>query len=411
MIKKLQRKFIAVAMISVILVLISIMGVINITTYLNITKKADALLYVLTESGGAFPNINRIQNVPDIQPKPVYDNISAEAPYETRYFSVYFKANGEVIKADTSNIAAISNDQAIEYAKDIYSSNKQSGSYGQYMYSSVAYEDGQLIVFIDCSRDLSIFSSFLMTSILVSVSGILSVFILVCIFSKIIVKPVAESYEKQKCFITDASHEIKTPLTIIDANTEVLEMENGENEWTKSIKNQIKRLTSLTNSLVSLTKMDEENNKIQMTDFSLSDAVTEASSSFIVLAQTHGNTFETNIEKNISFNGDEKAIRQLVSILLDNAIKYSDNKGIIEVSLKKQNKKIELTVFNTVEHIEKGNHDIMFDRFYRADSSRNSQTGGYGIGLSLAKSIVESHRAKIFAKSTNEKSIEFTVLF
>jgi len=406
MIKKLQRKFISVAIISVFLVLLVIMSTINITSYVNINKKADNILNILTNNGGTFPKPEKSQY---FDHKPTFSEMSPEAPYETRYFSVYFNSDGNITKSDTGFIAAVTDEAAHNFAIQAYESEKVSGFCNDYKYLCADYNDGKIVVFLDCSRDLSTFRSFLFTSILVSTAGIVGVFILVLLLSKIIIRPLAESYEKQKRFITDASHEIKTPLTIIDANTEVLEMESGENEWTKSIKNQINRLSSLTTNLVSLSRMDEENNKLQMTDFSLSDAVLEVCDSFVPLAQTCTKTLNTNIEKNLTVNGNEQSIRQLISILLDNSIKYANQNGVIAVSLKKAGKKNVLSVYNTVLNIEKGYHDILFDRFYRADSSRNSQTGGYGIGLSLAKSIVEAHRGKIISRSNDEHSIEFIV--
>ncbi|MEG0895264.1 MAG: HAMP domain-containing sensor histidine kinase [Oscillospiraceae bacterium] len=254
------------------------------------------------------------------------------------------------------------------------------------------------------------FSDFLTTSILISFLGILLVFLLVLLLSKIAMKPICESYAKQKRFITDASHEIKTPLSIISANTEVIEMENGESKWTNSTNQQIKRLTNLTNQLISLSRMEEENTQISKTDFSLSNAILETTEPFSAIAQTKNKKFEIAVSPNISYYGDEKSLRQLFSILLDNAFKYSDENGNIKVSLKKSGVKKEIIFFNTVEDISVGSHNDFFDRFYRNDTSRNSKTGGYGIGLSLAKSIVELHKGKIKAFSVDGKSFAISIL-
>lgn len=219
----------------------------------------------------------------------------------------------------------------------------------------------------------------------------------------------AESYAKQKRFITDAGHELKTPLTIISSNTDVLEMTQGENEWTASIKSQVKRLAKLTNDLVSLSRLDEENSKLIMTDFSLSDAVTEALEPYKKLAEQNGKRLDAFVQLNISYTGNEDSIRKLVGILADNAIKYSSVGGAITVSLKQSGRGAALQFSNPVDSIEKGNHDIMFERFYRSDESRSSETGGYGIGLSIAKAIVLSHRGKIGARSDDGRSLIITV--
>lgn len=407
MIKKLRHKFITISMLSVFIVLTVIVGAANIISYNNINKRADSILTVLADNGGMFPKLDN----KDFTRKPNGKGMSPEAPFENRFFTVRLDSSGNVITTDTGFIAAISRVDAANFAKKIYNSGKSEGFSGVYKYRAVSSPTDTMIIFLDCSRDLDTFYSFLKTSLFVSLLGLLGVFILVLFFSRFTVKPIAETYAKQKQFITDASHELKTPLTIINANTEVIEMENGENEWTDSIKNQVKRLTSLTNNLVTLSRMDEESRKIEACDFSLSETVRDEAEPFTALAKTAGKTLKLNIQDNIILSGEEKSIRRLVSILLDNAVKYSDDGGIIELILKQSGKKTELTVQNSCSGIAKVSHDILFERFYRAETSRNSATGGYGIGLSLAKSIVESHNGNITAKSTDGKSIVFTVVF
>lgn len=193
--------------------------------------------------------------------------MTAEAPFDTRYFTVKVTDKNTIVSVNTGMIAAVSTEKAINYTNQLTEKNKTSGFIDNYKYTCVDTHDGKMYIFLDCERELSTFYNFLIVSILASVGGIILVYLLVLVFSKIVFKPVAESYEKQKQFITDASHEIKTPLTIIDASTEIIEMENGENEWTESIKNQVKRLTALTEKLVFLSRMDEESTKLIMLDF------------------------------------------------------------------------------------------------------------------------------------------------
>ncbi len=404
MIKALRRKFILIAMSSVIVVLSAIIGIINITNYCNINNSINKKITVLAENNGIFPKLDFKDDKRDMHNK----DFSPEAPFETRYFSVILRNDGTVISVNTGKIAAISTSTAQEYAVNLYNNNSKEGFIDNYKYICVENNNDLLYIFLDCGKDLSTFYSFLAVSVLVSFVGILLVFILVVICSKIAIMPIAESYEKQKQFITNASHEIKTPLTIIDANTEVIEMVSGENEWTQSIKKQIKRLTSLTEELVFLSRMDEGTNVLQMLEFSISDAVYETSKPFITLAETQGKILNLNIQKNITYNGDEAAIRQLVSLLLDNAIKYSDSKGTINVEFKEQGKTKELNISNTASQLPNKKLDILFDRFYRLDSSHNSETGGHGIGLSVAKSIVNAHKGKITADSKNN-TITFSI--
>ena len=169
------------------------------------------------------------------------------------------------------------------------------------------------------------------------------------------------------------------------------------------------RLSQLTSNLVALARMDEENSRLTIMDFSLSDAVEETLEPFLPLAETKGKSLELAVQPNLSYQGDKQAIRQMVSVLADNAMKYSDEHGVIRVALKKQGKNCVLTVFNTVETIDPENLGRLFERFYRGDSSRSSEIEGYGVGLSLAKAIVLSHKGKIYAESPDGKSLTITV--
>lgn len=188
-------------------------------------------------------------------------------------------------------------------------------------------------------------------------------------------------------------------------------MTGAESEWTQSIRNQIKRLSSLTQKLVFLARMDENQGKLEMTEFSLSGAVLETADSFSAVARNSGKTLDINVQNGILLRGNEMTIRELVSVLVDNAVKYSTENGNISVSLVEESGHKKLTVKNSTTALEKGNHDILFERFYRSDSSRNSETGGSGIGLSIAKAVATAHKAKIHAKSPDGNSLEITVVF
>lgn len=405
MIKRLRRKFIIITMCSMLAVHGGIIGGINIASYISISQRADEKLDFLADNSGRFP---RQEEAPEQKPLP--HGMSPEAPFETRYFSVVINKENEAVFVDTGRIAAVSQQTAAEYAAALKEKGKKEGFEGQYKYRAIPSDEGVMYVFLDCGRELSTFYSFLALSLLISISGLLLVFILVLFFSRLAVRTTAESYEKQKRFITDASHEIKTPLTIIGANAEVLELENGENEWTAGIRNQVGRLTALTEKLVFLSRLDEEHAELQMAEFSLSEAALETAQSFEAVAETRGKEIQTEVSREILFYGDESMIRQMLSLLLDNAVKYSDKDGIIKLCIRKTGKHTEIILWNTVPEIQKGNLDIFFERFYRPDSSRNCETGGYGIGLSAAKAIVTAHKGKIHARSKDGKSIEFQVV-
>ncbi len=407
MIKKLQKKFILLSMSALFLVLVVIITGINIVNRNAVVREADQLLSVLSENKGAFP-----MGPGDLGHR-LPPGMSPEIPYESRYFSVTLDSKtGSVIQVETSRIVAVDTAQAIKYAKEVLNDGKSRGFTDSFRYF-IRTEDAFIrITFLDCGRKLDAFRNFLLASAGISLIGYLVVFALIAFFSNRIIRPISESYEKQKRFITDAGHEIKTPLTIINADADVLAMELGENEWLEDIQKQAKRLTALTNDLVMLSRMEEAENTMQMIEFPFSDVVSEAAASFQALAQTQGKDFRCEVQPMLTLRGNEKAIGQLVSILLDNALKYSPASGTVSLTVEKQSRALHLSVYNTTANeIPKERLPLLFDRFYRADPSRNSQTGGYGIGLSVAKAIVTAHNGKIQAATEDGHSLHITAIF
>ena len=259
-----------------------------------------------------------------------------------------------------------------------------------------------LIVFVDCSRDTQNVESVAAISCLVAVGCYLLVLILVILCSRKAIRPVIESMEKQKQFITDAGHELKTPIAIISANTEVIEMCSGESEWTESIHHQTERLTSLVTQLLTLAKMDEGGGQLELKEWNASETIIDAVQSFEAPAVTKQITLQTDIAKELRMEGDAARIHQLVSLLVDNAVKYTPEGGTIRVRWWKNGKKAELAVENTCDNLPEGDLNRLFDRFYRADASRARESGGYGIGLSVAAAIVQAHKGKITAERTKD---------
>ena len=446
MIRKLRIKFVAAAMLSLFVVLAALMGSVNVLNYRSVVSDADQVLSLLAENGGSFPDMftretrgewpsegGFPEDAPDGRLEEPPGNFkedfsgardrrefksarsgrlsSPELAFESRYFSVLFDAAGEAVSVDTGMIAAVDEAQAVEYAAAVRQSGAQKGCRGEYRFVRAVADEGTLVVFQDCGVTLASFRTFLVASVAIAVIGLVSVFVLISIFSARIVRPVAESYEKQKRFITDASHELKTPLAIIEADADVLEMDVGVNEWLEDIRTQTTRLSDLTKNLVALSRMEEEGSaQFQMIDFPVSDVVGEAAQSYQAPAMVQNKRFDVQIQPMLTLCGDEKALRQLVGILLDNALKYTPEGGDIALSLEKQGKGVRLSVTNTAQNLDIKSLDHLFDRFYRADASRNSKTGGYGIGLSIARAIVTAHKGKIAATASgNELTIAATL--
>lgn len=404
MIQSLKRKFVAVAMLSLLLVLALIIAIINILNYRSLVTEADDTLLMLSQNDG-FPDRMSFAE----EPKDGFGHgrrFNGEAMFQARFFSVSIDAEGTVCASNLKNVATVDEDDAIDMALAALKKGRDKGFLDDYRYLCVAEENGGTRwIFLNRERELATTREFLLISGGISLAGYLMVFVLLMLLSARIVRPIAQSYEKQKQFITDAGHELKTPITIIRADADVIEEDLPDSEWLRDIRTQTDRLTSLTNDLIYLSRMEESGAKPQMLDFPLSDAVQDTAQPFSAIARTQNKTFEMDIQPMLSLCGDEKSIRKLVSILLDNAMKYSPDGGTIALSLKKNGKQLKLTVTNTAEGMEKGAADRLFDRFYRMDASRNSQTGGFGLGLSIAKAVVEAHKGKIRAFSADGQSL------
>lgn len=410
MIKKLKRKFIFLSMSSLLVLLAVIVVGMNVISYNSVVGEADKVLALLSQNKGRFPVFedDKFDEGKNVKLPP---DMSVELQYESRYFSVLLNGGGGIIQAETSRIARIDTEAAIEYAQAIISKGKDQGFIDQFRYI-ITYENESIrITFLDCERRLDSFYDFMFSSIIMALGGYIVVFFIIAFFSGRIIRPISESYEKQKQFITDAGHEIKTPLTIINANVDVLEMELEQNECLEDIKQQTKRLTALTNDLVLLAHMEESSDSLQMIDFPVSDVVSEMVSSFKILAQAQNKAFICNIQPMLTMKGNGKAIGQLVSLIMDNAMKYCPEKGVITLDFEKRGRALHLTVLNTTEmEIQQENLLHVFDRFYRTDLSRNSETGGHGIGLSVAKAIVTAHGGKIYAASKDGHSFQINIV-
>ena len=318
--------------------------------------------------------------------------------------------SGGVLSIDTGKIAAVDETAAAQYARQVWESGRRKGFLGDYRFVVSETSGGTRVIFLDCGRSLSGFRTVLAASIALSLLGLAAVFVLLVIFSGRIVAPMAQAYEKQRQFITDAGHEIKPPLTIIGADADLLELECGGSEWLADIKGQVTRLTGLTNDLIYLSRMDEERPRLQCIEFPLSDVAEEVVQSFQGPARARKETLTADIQPLLSYTGDEKAIRQLLSILMDNAVKYAPEGGAISVRLRREGRCLRLTVSNTTaQPVERDKLPLLFDRFYRTDPSHSSATGGHGLGLSIARSIAAAHKGKIRAESPGDRLLTVQV--
>lgn len=399
MIRSLQIKFIIITMLAVIIISGSIFGLVIAENYRTTDQQTDAIIRLIAENKGQMPEY-REENSGDS------NYITKETRFSTRYFTVEIDENNEIVSTNMKNIATVSSDDIESIVKNI---SEKEGYYENFKYRVIHKDSNKLIIFLDCTMQLRNLRHTTIRSINIVVIGWIIVLIIISLLSKKILNPIIQNMEKQKQFITNASHELKTPLAVITADIDVLEMSVGEeNEWLQSIKSQTDRLNTLIKSLLNLANVEEGKNKLEITEFSITDVVSEEIKDFKSLLQDKKIEFDNT--NNILINADINMIKQVIVILIDNAIKYTPNNGIIKIDVEKQGKKTKLEVCNTCENTKNININRVFDRFYRDDKSRNKKREGYGIGLSIAKSIVDVHKGKISAYINEDDMICFKII-
>lgn len=390
MFKSLRRKFVATSVASVAIVIILMASTLNFINYYKMGQRVDDSLYEASKS----PALVTIFSDGE-EDMIVTKNTASKTPNNNGFSIAKIDENKNVIRSYRDDVLIKGKDDLQKLVTGAVNESSTSGYVGTYRYLKVNNDAGNLVLLLNTQRDLDSFHAFMRNSIIVSLIVILSVFILLVLISKKVIAPIQQSYQKQKQFITDASHELKTPLAIIRSNTDVLELENGDSKWTKNIQNQVDRLTSLVNSLVVFSRM-EEKDTVEKVKFNLSETLHARIDDFEELASFQKKHFNADIDNNIYYRGEQQAIVQLMDILLENAIKYATKETNINVTLKKNKKYATMKISNKA-NVKKGDLRKVFDRFYRLDESRNSTIKGYGIGLSMAKLITEKHKEVIKA--------------
>lgn len=400
MIKKLRFKFILVSMLSILVVLLLTIGSINIYNYVKIRNEISTSLNDVLRRGF------------EQGPSPMGPgNPGDKGPEMGRihYFLISFASDGSIEKSDFSHIFSLTDEEGTEMGNNAYKITTTEGNFADYYYKKMPNGESTYIAFIDAKEKLDSFKGFLIPSIVVSSIAYVVLFGLIFISSKIVFRVSEESYKKQKSFITNASHELKTPLTIISTDLEIVEMDHGKSEWTTSIRDQVARLTKMTNQLVFLSRVDEgDMSKYPMEEFDISKSVQECAESFIPSFKKAGLELSLNIDEGLQLNGNKYLIEELTLIFMDNALKYTADKGKAEVSLNKDKRgHLLLSFANDIEEDAEIDKDLLFERFYR---SQNTKKEGSGIGLSIAREIINIHKGNVDV-SIEEKKIKFLISF
>lgn len=325
------------------------------------------------------------------------------------HFLCFANGEGTLMRLDgTENYTEDDAQTMLDY---VLEKGKTDGWYGSLQYFRKDYDKGTLVVFSDRSAEQLLLHKVLLVSILVFLLMEGVVFFLTMILTKRAMRPMQETFERQRQFISDAGHELKTPLTIISANVDILHDEIGENKWLSYIQSQAERMRVLVGEMMNLTKLEMGDKEKDFVDFSLSEAVSGAALPFEGQAFEQEKQLELEIQEDISYHGNPDQIKQLVGIFMDNALKYSKEHGEIRVTLQQVQNKKTLKVYNTGKGIPESEKEKIFQRFYRSDASRARATGGYGLGLSIAQSIADAHKIRIQVDSEYEHWICFILTF
>ncbi len=430
MIEQIRRRFIAVTMAAVLIALALIMGLINRFSYFSNTANADLVLTLIASNNGKLPDSipdsykgilddYKVETATSIMDgfntrgkQRAFSSMTDETLSKVRYFTVSVNKSGTIVGMDTANMVKVDSDRAVSIVQSLMATtDKDHGYYVPYRYLVKDTMTGSMYIFLDCTSELMSMFYLIIFSIFISVAALILVFLLVLLLSKRAVRPIEETYNKQKQFITNAGHELKTPLAIISSCTDVIEMENGESKWTEGIHEQVGRLTTMTAELVTLAKMQESTTKLEKTAINVSKLATDTFAPFSLLAEEKGFTMNISVMPDLYMYANKQMLEQLCSILADNAIKYATPGSEIRLGVRRKGRKIIVYSDNASEGIAKGSHKEFFDRFYRGDQSHSSEKKGYGIGLSTAYTIVDAHGGKISALSEEENRLQITAVF
>ncbi len=327
----------------------------------------------------------------------------------SNYYTVTLDEDGEITSLETDREDLYTQEDQQYFIDSVLASGTTSGHQGTQYYRLLDTDEGKMLIVLDARLEIAAGRSVLKTTLLVAGIACLVLSLLAWLLIRRMVRPVEEAFVRQQQFVWDASHELKTPLAVIQANADVLEGEIGENEYLGYIRSEIRRTDNLVKNLLTLARMDRGTQPRDLTDLNMSETVLSVLLPFESTVYEAGKTLETEIGENIRCHGNDAMLQQLTVILLSNALKYSSPGGTIRVTLTRRGHGCELRVFNTGEGIGPRDLQHIFDRFYRADSSHNSETGGEGLGLAIARSIVEIHKGKIHAESELGKSATFIV--
>lgn len=408
MIKKLQRRFIRIAVVALTIAMVLVVGVVNLANWVSVRSELeDTIGFILQNE---YPALQE-----DMKDRPMGKNKHARnLVSESSWFSVYFDEAGNQRMMDLESMTDPDAQLASALAQQAMSRGAGSAFLQEYLYRIVAQPGGgKTVLFLNCETKLAAVRTLAYLSGAACLAGILLAWLLVTLASRKAVEPTIRNMEQQKQFITNASHELKTPLTVISTSMELLQMELPDNPWVRSTQKQTAQMRHLVDELVYLSRLEEENAPLTMERLNLASLLSDSVEPFLAMAEYQGREMQLNAEAPLTMTGDRASVQRLISILCDNAVKYAAGDGPICVSAKAEGRGITLAVSNEVEQPLTREQCIqLFNRFYRTDASRSKEKqSGFGIGLAIAAAVMDKHGGSISAAMSGEKRLTITCLF
>ena len=405
MIKTLKRRFVIFTMTAVTCLLLFIVLAINGLNWMMLERESDTVLETLVDADGAFHKMDFDR------PPPFFRPLDMDRMRASRFFIVRSDPSGNIVDVNIDQISAIDGETAKNYALEVLKTDDTSGRVHGYKFAVKQMGPGQLMFFMDTSEQSENFRMVLFASTAIAVLCWVILLIIVILLSGKVIRPVLVGMEKQKQFITNAGHEMKTPLAIIQSNNDTMALIHGENKYNVHIRNQTKRLNVLMSNLLTLAKLDEEI-PLPTEMVNISEVANDLLPVYMEDAQAHNLCFDMQIEPDIVIQTNKDSFRQMITVLLDNAIKYTPDSGSVRLSLARDGRHIQIIEENTCDPSLEPDPERLFERFYRGDAARTQkESSGYGIGLSAARAICENFGGKLTAEYSSADSIRFTARF
>ena len=406
MIRALRRRFIFSAMAAFAILLVLLISGLGISSYLRIESSSEIMMEEILSDN---KNPDKI-HAPRPNPMPDMGFIRGQARQYIAHYIVTVSPDGEIAEVEEKGIWEPNQEAAGEYALQALQTGYESGKINSFKYRIRNMEDGSArIILLDNSMQLHMLAGMLESAGLISLACLVLLFFILLPISTRVVRSYALHIKKQKQFITNAGHEIKTPVAIILSNIDAMELIQGENKWSRNIRSQTDRLSVLLQRLLFMSRIDEKSMVLPMRVLELNAIVQAELDTYNPILTERNLALHRNLPGEIRLKGNREYLQQMIHMLLDNAVQYANEGGNIRISEERKRRRIRLLFENTVESLPDCPPENLFDRFYRGDSARTQSSGGYGIGLSAARAIAEMHQGKITAEYIDENIIRFAV--